>query len=92
LLLETGEHRNEDRRSEKLLEANRRHARCDRAFEDGSGQKRKNGLGGRRKSLIRLDSAKEIQGFYLDFVAENLEFLVLGFDFLALGLEIRPRA
>jgi hypothetical protein len=39
--------------------------------------------------LIRLDSAKEIQGFYLDFVALDLDFVVPGFDFLALGLEIR---
>ena len=32
------------------------------AFEAGSGAKRKKGPGGRRKSLIRLNSAKEIAG------------------------------
>jgi hypothetical protein len=36
---------------------------------------------GRRKLLIRLDSAKEIQGFYLDFVAPDLDFVAPGLDF-----------
>ena len=37
-------------------------------FEAGSGAEKKKGPGGRRKSLKTLDSAKEIEGFNLDFV------------------------
>ena len=37
--------------------------RCGSAFEAGSGPKRKKGPGGQRISLIKLDSAKEIQEF-----------------------------
>jgi hypothetical protein len=57
-------------------------------FEPGSGPKRKNGPGGRRKSLIRLVSAKEIQGFNLDFLPENLDFLPKNLDSLPGNLEI----
>jgi hypothetical protein len=38
--------------------------------------------------LIRLDSAKEIQGLNLDFVALDLEFVASGLDFVAGSLEI----
>ena len=34
-------------------------------FKGGRGEKRKKGPGGRRNPLIRLDLAKEIQGFSL---------------------------
>jgi hypothetical protein len=37
-------------------------------------QKKKKGHGGRRKSLIRLDSAKEMEGFNLDFLPVFLGF------------------
>jgi hypothetical protein len=37
--------------------------------------------------LIRLDSAKEIQGFYLDFVALDLESIAPGLDFAAKNLD-----
>jgi hypothetical protein len=43
--------------------------------------------GGRRKPLIRLDSAKEIEGFNLDFVAPDLEFVAPGLDFVANNLD-----
>ena len=36
----------------------------------GSGQERKNGLGGRRNPLKRLNSDKEIKGFPLIFLAQ----------------------
>ena len=42
----------------------------------------KNAVGGRRKSLKRLDSAKEIEGFNLDFVPPGLDFLPKNLDFL----------
>ena len=44
------------------------------SFEAGSGAKIKKGPGGRRNALIRLNSAKEIQGFsLLNFVRALLD-------------------
>jgi hypothetical protein len=37
--------------------------------------------------LIGLDSAKEIRGFYLDFVVLDLEFVVPGLDSLSRDLD-----
>jgi hypothetical protein len=45
-----------------------RRLRRDRAFADGSGATKEKGRGGPRNPLIRLDSAKETQGFNLDFL------------------------
>ena len=42
------------------------------SFEAGSGAEIKKGPGGRRKPLIRLDSAKEIQGFSLLYFVRAL--------------------
>jgi hypothetical protein len=47
-------------------EANKQRHPCPMAaFKAESAHKRKKGPGGRRNSLITLDSAKEIQGFSL---------------------------
>jgi hypothetical protein len=48
--------------------------------------------GGRRKPLKRLDSEKEIQGLYLDFVAPDLDFVASGLDLVAGNLENHHRA
>ena len=44
------------------------------AFEAGIGFEKKKCLGGQRKSLKRLNSAKESEAFNLDFVPPDLEF------------------
>jgi hypothetical protein len=40
--------------------------------------------------LIRLDSAKEMEGFNLDFVALDLDFVAPGLDFVANNLGFVP--
>jgi hypothetical protein len=60
-LHETGP-KNEDGRTKKQPQANKKRYACGRAFEAGRAPAEKKGLGGRRKSLIRLDSAKKIKG------------------------------
>jgi hypothetical protein len=47
--------------------------------------------GGRRNPLKRLNSAKEMEGFDLDFVAPDLEFVAPGLDFVARNLDFLPR-
>jgi hypothetical protein len=46
--------------------------------------------GGRRKSLIRLGSAKETQRLNLDFLPMDLEFLLSGLEFLPPNLDFLP--
>jgi hypothetical protein len=46
--------------------------------------------GGRRKSLKRLKSAKESEGFNLDFVPLDLEFVPPGLDFVPKNLDFLP--
>jgi hypothetical protein len=53
---------------------------------------KKKGRGGRRNPLIKLDSAKEMQGFHLDFVVPDLGFVAPGLDFVPVDLEILHRA
>jgi hypothetical protein len=60
------------------------------AFEAGIGFKKKKCCGGRRKSLKKLDSAKESATFNLDFLPPDLEFLPPGLDFLPKNLDIVP--
>jgi hypothetical protein len=40
--------------------------------------------------LIRRESAKEIQGFNLDFVPADLEFVPSGLDFVPKNLDFVP--
>jgi hypothetical protein len=51
-------------------------------------RKKEKGRGGRRNPLIRLDSAKEIQGFDLDFIPPDLDFVPTSLDFAPENLEI----
>ena len=60
-------------------------------FEAGSGAEKKKGPGGRRKSLKRLHSAKESEGFNLDFVPPDLEFVPPGLDFVPKNLDFRQQ-
>jgi hypothetical protein len=48
--------------------------------------------GGRRKSLKRLESAKESKDFNSDFVPPDLEFVPPGLDFLPKDLDFLPPA
>jgi hypothetical protein len=50
-------------------------------------QEGKKAVGGRRNPLIRLNSAKEMQGFNLDFVALDLEIVAPGLVFVAKNLD-----
>src|SRR5271166_3299509 len=61
------------------------------AFERESASKRKNAVGGRCKALKRLNSAKELRGFNLDFVPPDLEFVPSGLDFLPKNLDFLRR-
>ena len=54
------------------------------------GSKIKKRRGGQRKSLKKLDSAKEGETFYLDFVPPDLEFVPFGLDFVPKNLDIVP--
>jgi hypothetical protein len=68
LLKKIGGYRNEDRRNEKRSEADNQRLRCRGAFEPGSGQKEKKGLGGPRNPLKSLNSDKENKVNSFDFL------------------------
>jgi hypothetical protein len=58
-----------------------------RPFKPKSASKTKNAVGGRRKSLKRLDSAKEGRDLNLDFLPLDLESVPSGLDFLPKNLD-----
>ncbi len=64
---------NEDRRTDEQLGGEHATPALPRHLKPESASKRKNAVGGRRKSLKRLDSAKELRLLNLDFVPPGLE-------------------
>ena len=58
-----------------------------RYLKPESASTRKNASGGGRKSLKRLELAKESKDFNLDFVPPDLEFVPSGLDFLPKNLD-----
>ena len=72
LLKKIGGYRNEDRRNEKRSEADSQRLRCRGAFEPGSGQKEKKGLGGPRNPLKSLNLDKENKVNSFDFLGRAL--------------------
>jgi hypothetical protein len=88
-LKKAGGTRNEDQRNTNPTRTGSADAMA--SFEAGSGAETKTGLGGRCNALIRLDSAKEIQGFCLTLFGRALLdeariWLNLGLAWKSLGL------
>ena len=85
--LHSGGTENEDRRTDEQRGGEPRDAHFATAFAAGIGLKKKKCLGGQRKSLKRLNSAKELRHFNLDFVPPDLEFVPSGLDFVPKNLD-----
>jgi len=60
------------------------------AFEAGIGFEKKKCRGGQRKSLKRLESAKELRHLNLDIVPPDLESVPSGLDFVPKNLDFVP--
>src|SRR6516225_5854516 len=72
---------NEDKKGPTMNPGRPRDAYSAVAFAAGIGLERKKCSRGQRKSLKRLDSAKGIRGFELDFPSTRLDFPSPGLDF-----------